>query len=1448
MSLTIRKTTGNDAGIVTEPANNNNDTISSEMNQTVDVTYTTVLQNVKPNKKQLNYAAPLRVEYQQVPVAKNALNSSVGRTSINKKLPSLLSYNPPLQTTIRKLSLDLVNNAVSTNANDNIQLVTSAGVSSLDLRPEIISILDLSPMWRQEPKNSNINAILERQYTDTGMFLKFSHQTKLLRQETLIATLKDIKRVTKQDKTFNDIRNDYLNEINIVGNNMMFFKNILENIDVIKKSFDIKLIPDTKYKVASKSEAITPLRMFYSENMGFTTGQYETFSDTKILLQLLYDLNTRLKTYSFKFLDQVNLTRKNDFSPIRIDVSENSPGYKFDISNFTSTTNQPINASVSATFNRFINLLPSDADSRIKLLTYILAKEYIVSSNLGNTNNNSILQKFRAPNVGNSFANIIGDISPNILQIPNNRNGLSFLPYTTIPNSTNTIVLAFEKKFIEDPDNNNTSWVPGDNYFTEKIINPTGNTWDISSYNAYVTNYNDTTQNAANLIRRLLGIDLQESQTSLITPMMLNKQILQAFYTAFDKVTPIEEDVAAKFDPAVYAEKLALQQQKEQLETELNSLKASIPTGDVSVSSIGDGSEANQVNNWRPHPEDLEREVEKLRNNPRIPLLEAKLIEINQRINELNVPNPNILQNTIEQAMIMNIFNVAGDYADLKNMLFQYCILAGLVRNKSNETNGIFNILARNEINKIQNLDVFAAFETLTTIFGGTSNTSTTTIDGLQLLQSLKQLAGTIAERYIKIFIILSNTGTQSVLGFNSGKTVDLIMSEADVANVLERAALGQGTIGNTNLIYQYINLANSLFSSAQVNGTNVHLLSDNSGRTRLSSLSCSTQLFMLFEIFCQYSKKYSFIKPNRTITQDNFGYVQVETSEELPIGVIRFDKKGDTAVFTDENTGTVNFTTTTLTETKTGVLKFLVFKVDLTNTSLVQKSIEILSRDYKEQEAETERRQNPLFISLEDNKNKIAKEYSDIDTIISIFEVIGNNLNNALSQAKQFFTQTGLKQFLATSTISNLDLIKNISQIRISAQALNEIKEKTRVPTEYVTARNSSETKEIDLIVSDVPTVNSFNLLEKMMKNYTPGTSFSEEQYRRNYKVISVGLPTGFCKVLFDRISRKNINTISFQERQSDIIYVNVYVRNAKYPDLIFKPTKYVFDTSLFVTNKNINDAQPQVGESYTAVLNRMALTDFEDPFNPIEIDLDALKADPKYNGLKETQFSELLYNHVNSYLFGTYMSLHTGVKPSEDTFTFPEPAERVLNSKVKGLISAYLQQLKLTAPSDKQVTSQILSDPNISDTVKDLYRICTYGSLVLNTNEVINRVLVPKLYDRIFYIPIQTYALEIDVAKTKLYNQNINFDLYRDYLTIDQSGKYILRDGDADQFIVKDIFVQVETLPNTVTLTEIIGPNITNLSKIGNISSYFNSARANRSGQALGNINILNKNLFRK
>lgn len=1427
MSLNIRKNTGNDAGIVTEPTGNSSNSIASGVNDNVEITFASVNPETKPNKNLLNYAAPPNVTYTARTISKADVYSLLGQKPIvaGLKLPPLVAYSPPLNTTINKLSSDTTSKATTTVVNNQTQAVgASSGISGLDIRPEIISVIDLSPMWKPEVQNANTNAILERQYTDSGMFLKFQQQTKILRQESLLSIIKQVRDITKQQKTYNDIRNDYMNEINVVENNLMFIKNVIENINTIKKAFEIRLIPDDNFKInkqiSGQLQNVTPIKTFYTEGMGYTTNQYEIFSETKLFLQLLVDLSQRLKNYSFKFLDQLNLGRKTDLSPININLSEDVPGYKFDISNFSSINKDPVNASNPDTFTNFLNLLPSDPDSRIKLLTYILAKEYIISNNLGNTKNQSILQKFNTPNVGNPFPSVIGDISANILQVPNSKIGMSSLGYRIVNNLSSTTILPFENKFIEDSANTNVVWIPGPYYYTENIINPTGNSWNTTEFETFVKNFNDITQNAAKSLRTLMGIGLDPSTSTLITPMLLNKKILEAFYTAFDKITPQEEDVAARFDPATYAQKLALQQQRDEVQKQLDDIKANIPTGtgevasgagrtlDQNASQAGFGN-ADMYGDYTPHPDDVNREIDKIKNPPAIPILERKIEELNRKINAITVPDPALLQPTIEQAVIMNMFSLASEYVDFKNALFQYCILAGLVRNSSNQNTGLYNILARNEINSIAKLEnLRKGFELGMSLRerAGQSTDIINTIDGATLIESLKFLANDVAKTYIKYYgKISANQIDQAVSGFSNttGKTINLSVSQIDIQFILERAALGQGTIGNINLIYQYVSLANTLFNSAQINGTNVQLLTDNSGRTRLNSLSTSTQLFMLFETFCQYAKKYSFITPGATIKQDIFGNVQVveDTITRSSEGTVRFDRGGDTAEYERNANVDITFKTTTSTETKVGVITFITYVVDLTNTAAVQKAIGILTKEYKEEEAQTERQNSSFFVSLEDNKNKIEKEYSDIDNIIGIYEVIANNLNTSLNSVKQFFTQSNLKAFLQSSGMPNLDLVRNLSQVRISTQTFEDIKERTSVPKKYV---SGNDTKEIEMIVSDVPTVEEYNLLEKMMKLYVPGTQFSEEQIKRNFKVLSVGLPTGFAKSLSDRINKGDINNQTFKDRQSDIIKINAHVRNAKYPDLVFKPVSFIFDASLFLTKKNIIDALPQEGESYQAVLNRLALTDFEDPFNPVEIDLETLRKDPKYNFLTQDQYEELLVNHTTSYLFGLYSSLHTGVKPSEDTFIFPDKGERVLNPRMRGMLTDFFKAINAAGPTTEQNTSDILASPDVSDNIKDYFRLFTYSSIVFNINEVRNRVLSPKLYDRIFYIPVQTYKLEIDIQRTKLYNPEINFSLYDKNLIIknapgNNTPKYYLTDGDSDQFIIKDIFVNVETVSDT-------------------------------------------------
>ncbi len=1457
MSLNIRNNTANDGGITTEPAQQNNgNSISSDMNETVPVTFAVVNPQQKPNNKNYTYVAPPNVQYVINQVNKKALLQLLNQKPFvsNRKLPSLISYSPPLQSTINKLNTDSINTGVSTVSNGTSQIVSNAGISALDLRPEIISMLDLAPIWKKQTKPTNTNSILERLYTDSGMFVKFQYQTKQLRQETLISTIKQIKNVLKQDTVFDSIRTDYLKEITYVQNALMFFKNIIDNIDIIKNSFEIRMIGDDSFKT-NDGTLVTPLKKFYIENLGYQTVQYDAFSETKLLLQLMFELSIRLKNYSSKFLDQVIIGRSSDLSPININRSEEVVGYKFDINNFTSQNNSVLNAAAPETFQSFLNSLPPEVDSKIKLLTYILAKEYIVSSNLGNTKNDSVFKPFNIQKSDNPFPSIIGDVPNTILQLPINKNGLSALPFYSLTRDNN--VLVFENKFIDDPMNTNISWIPGQNYYTEQIINPAGNNWDISAYEAYISNYLKVMTAGISAIKALLGIPVPGTTNQYITPSKLNRRILECFYTAFDKVTPQEEEVAARFDPASYAQKLALQQSRKQLEEKLKEEREKIPVGDIRLTNIMDVANADSYGPYRPHPDDLNREIDKIKNPPIIKALEQRIEELNRKINELNVPDPAILQVTLEQALIMNIFNAASENLELKKLLFQYCLLAGLIRNIPSETTSIFNILARNEIDNITKIDggatnVAALFATL---LGGTSaaieNLNASTIDGSQLLTHLKTMSVLIATAYKKI---RTGSTNNSVVSFGGGKKISVIISETDIPSVLERAALGQGTIGNVNLIYQYVSLANDIFKSSQINGANVQLLPDNSGRTRFNSISTSTQLFMLFEIFCQYTKKYSFIDINKS-SQDVFGsVVTTEEVRQINGGNIRVDRDGDSSEYTDSVDAIFAATTTTTTETKTGVLTFYSLNIDLTNTALVQKAIGILTKDYKEDEAQAERQNNEYFISLEDNKKKIDKEYSDMADILGIFEVIGNNLNSSLNKVKQFFNQTTLKTFLATNPIPNLNLVKNKSQLRISAQTFEDIKQKTAVPLNFVSANSSgqqtTQTKEIELIVSDAVLPQEYSILEKMMKNYVPGNEFGEETIKRNFKVLSIGIPTGFTKALSDRINKGDINNATFKDRQSDLIYINVFARNAKYPELVFKPTKYIFDTSLFLTKKNIIDVQPQEGEGYLAILNRLMLTDFDNPFNPVTIDLSTLRKDPKYGFLNDLQFMQLYINHTNSYLFGLYMSLFTGVKPTEDTFTFPESPERILNSRMRSILVEYLKRINLPAPASLKTTGEVIADPNVVDEVKDYFRLFTYGSLVMNTNEVVNRVLTPKLYDRIFYVPVQTYFMEIDIQRTKIYNPDINFDLYRDNMVFDNKNpnqpKYYIRDGKPEDFIVKDIFVQVETVADQRKVSDQIATIAGSFKALIPPKSVTNIIKSPlmRNGPSLGNIPAQNNN----
>lgn len=1434
MALNIRNKQGNDAGITTQPANDSiDDSISSEINETTEVT-TATFNNVNKNVKNPYLATRPRVTYTVRTVNKAALMAQLGN-KVKSIVPPLISFSPPIEDTARRLMNDSVNTANLTVNNGQVRQINSYGISSRDLRPEIVAMVDFSPIWKPSTNgNSNVNLLVAKRYSDNGLFLKFQYQTKLLRQDTFINTLKNIRRITNQNGIYNPVRNDYLNEVNLVQTNLNYIKNVYDNINTIKKSFEIRAITEQNYRIVRGNDSVNipTLKQYFTENLGYPERQYNDFSETLIFLQILYELQLSLQNISREFLDFDGILATSRFASVftsglnlsftpemTATIAEDSPikVNKKNTSSFTlqnvSSNGTIINAGDDSFFTSFLAKLPSDPDNRIRLLTYLLAKEYSVSKGLGNSENKKLFETFGISDIGNPFPTIIGDINDNILYPPTDQTSLASLAYgkVPIPGNENVNILTFENKYIDDPNNSSNVWIPGNTYYTDQIINLTGNTWNTTEYSNYVSQYNNTVRNAIVNVNKLLGIDAG------LTGLDLNTSILEAFYTSFDKLSQQEENVANAIaeDPAKYQQKLSLEAQKRDLTAQLELINSSRPFLNLEAEADDGGDIGEQARDFIENFGKTDSTV--------ADAIKAKISEINQKLADLGMPAlPESLVLTTEQALIMSMFSYANENNLFKRILFYFCITAGMIRNKPGNQNDIFVLLSKNDINeygKLYGFDIWYPSGEFKAVESLPSN-------GEELISYLRFLADKLSEIYSNSFLPNSSAGG---VGVDSSSDLLVYLSSADIVDILMKAALGQGSIGNINLVYQFINVANRFFKKAQLNGTNVHLLSDNSGRTRFNQISISTQLLMLFEIFTQYSRKYSFIQRKFSDQISILGQINITRSEINDEGQILESGRGGfgagrnrDGIGGNESVEYVRVFGTSAQETESQVLNVIALKINAGKTSLLQKAITLLTSNPKEDDAKREREINEVFASLENNKKKIEREYSNIQNGLAIYQIIGQNFSNTLSQILQFFTQEGLKEFLKTGTIRNLDLIKNVSQLRISSQLFDDIKKRTAVPAQYVPppageTSQGTDATDVQMIVSDTYIPAEYSILEKFLSTgvFVPGPNTTEDIISRNMKILTVGIPTGFNKNLIDKVSVGDINIKNFKDRQADIITVNVYVRNGKYPQIVLKPVKYIFDISLFATKENMLKSDPQVGEGYLQILNRMSIYDFEDAFSPVEIGLQNIKEDPKYNILNDIQKNFLFVNHVNSYLLGCYVSLMTGTRISEDIFLNPEPSDRVLNPKARVIADTYLKALGLPVPPNTTSISNVLANNDINDDVKDLYRLFTYGSLVFNQGEVSSRVLTPKTFDRLLYIPINTYVMEVDIEETLKMMSREDFartvasqgNKSNFIVQVDgqRNQKIFLKDSGSDEFVLKDIFVEIETVLNTETKNKV-------------------------------------------
>ena len=1367
-----------------------------------------------------------------------------------------------------RFSSDSTNIAQTRIENNEFVTVTDNGISNFRL--EIVATINFAPIWK--PGQLNVNNILVRDTSDIGDFLSFQYQTKQLRQETLQALIKNIKSNLPTDP-FVDIKTDYETELRNVGNDLVFLNSILRNIDTINSTLDIKSISDAEYSILENgvNVVIPSLQQIYTQRMQYSNQQYDLFSETKVLLQLLFDLKNILTSYSVNLINLRDNDRVSDLSPTTIDRTYTlQNAFSFNISDFKSTA-APINA--FQIFEQFMQSLPEEPDSRIKLLTYLLAKEYLASTGIGNISNQPLLNKYgnvatpglvvtTGPN-SDIFNNIIGNVGETIFEKPvgniNSANSLVSLMYIDPVTSTNNIVLPFENRYIQT-DDRTTTYVPGTSYFTDAIIKTDGSAWNIAPYSQYASRFNSVFSDAKSAINNLLNLNSftrtgQDASTggttatviSAMSPNELNSLFVQKFQTSFKRLNNFDQLANDATEANLLRQIQDLESQARSKYSDLIAQIDSLPNNRSEFTS----AERREISAARTRGVLMTEaegtffsSVERILNQKigELKAIEVQIQVLKGQINQILPPE------ALNNAFCMALFNEASNNPILKKHILFMCFFAGMYRNASSSgttRSDFYMKLVQNDFKSF--IDIYnyvpsggAASETTTpdwmiaaSVAGAGSIDINLKLDPNDpqfnmgsFTTAFKYYIRDVITPYILEVINSIEQATEAGRAaelvrsrdpgfFGGSRSIETATFKTDeIADVLY--SILTNTDGNfTNNIFHQINmLFEELYNSTKLSNQIVHVTSN--GKTKYNSLSSSVQYLFAFETFIQYAKKYSGIKLKGTINKIDYYNISsiVSVAEGAGDALISSRRNGDTSINVLQNFVTEGYQS--LNGQEPSAMLYAVINIDTVKHNAVQNAFDLVKvgNPVDVSNISDERQNTQEYNDLYDNYRKIADEFNSIKDMLGAFEVINGKMQEAYRIVSNFFKQERLQQFLASSTINNIDFLRYPSQIRLAKQIYDDIVDKTSFTAGLVTLPGGpgrAETTPQPLIVSDVIIPSEYNALVSMLStDFTrfetiPRTDLSSIAIERNSKIVTIGIPTGFTKKLADSVTISSFNRQGGNAKQSDVIAIDIYPNDIRYGEIVLKPITYFFDTSLFVTKKDFLDLNATQNERFEDLLRRITVKDFENPYDVQSLNLQTIKDDSRYSFLRTREKRDLFNNLVISYLLGLYVNCLTGTRYSEDVFISPT-SKRILNPKSADAIKKYLLNVQEVAANERATiggytnTEAILNNPRFTQNYKDTYRLMTYGSLVFNEKEITKRVNSSKIFDRIFHIPVNLKYLEIDIEAT---NSTVSGQAALERVStqrhiVVEGEKQYLTTTDPNDFIIKDIFctaAQTET-----------------------------------------------------
>lgn len=775
-----------------------------------------------------------------------------------------------------------------------------------------------------------------------------------------------------------------------------------------------------------------------------------------------------------------------------------------------------------------------------------------------------------------------------------------------------------------------------------------------------------------------------------------------------------------------------------------------------------------------------------------------------------------------DQAFVAALFKLANTDTALKNNLFDFCLLSGLASSVSNNQKKIIERMTT-DIPTINSLYSFKDKTEIIPLVGGIKNLKPYINELAEIIEnrvfvllynitdvSLLKTKNTIQRKKVgDIFFNFSTKINKDIAEINS--SINLLQNNistikdgyllklkyGDIKSTLTNLITANGVV-ITTLIKEFSDILVQLDEAASVGSNAVYLVDDQSYRTRNNFVSTSTIGLLVFELLSSFADKYcksdfekttnkseAFIRINANDNLSTIDFINTITEQKNNLAsnvsissVVNKKSKNkllnikkphnsfiNDSIFSFSKFGFLNGKQSKNIQTK--------IKNTITTTVSVENfylTVQLLN----------------LGTSLKSNRDKLNEEDVFVKNGINILSIINNRITNAKTQVVSSFGKGKTDDFISKNNIqpNELKILSNPSQLRTAIWLLDQY-------NGYMLQSIDNNNK---IFVSDIIPENVFTNMLLMLKQQK---YLYKNDASQNIKLITFGVPNGFSKQMSDRIERDKINSKTFVEKEFDVIKVNLYKRDIRYDDIVFKPKTFLFDLSLYPSEYNLYPTIDPDGKWFDFVQD-MYLRDYENPLTKNNVGYFDIESNEKYSFLSSDDKKQLLINHFESIFLNMYISYITGFKLSEDVFTENAVSvNQTYSQQIFDLILNYLSNVKNKDIKNARSVDEILKNQNIDQETKDIITLASYGNILFQPDTMRQKILTQKLFDRVFTLSFDIDNFEIDVDLTKLTQTGRqSFEkASTQNMIVNVQNKTYLKPRDNNELIFDDYFITIET-----------------------------------------------------